>query len=195
MVNPIQIKETPTGRRHTGDTDKYSRILSIPLEPACKPSTSGNHTTPEAIYPFDARGIAKRLPPRGHLRCAGRLGAGETMRFCNDHDPLAAARPTPAALRRNRVHHLPAARARRDRHRFRQARLSVFRPRHPARSRGLRAGCRTVVIIVGVMRAGQPAVLVHHQQGPLAALAEQVGGDRDAVGDAGGAQAVAGVSA
>ena len=28
-----------------------------------------NHTTPEAIYPFDARGVAKRFPPRRHLRC------------------------------------------------------------------------------------------------------------------------------
>jgi uncharacterized protein (DUF2249 family) len=39
------------------------------------------HLTPEAIYPFDARGIAKRFRLES-------LRPGETMRFANDHDPL-----------------------------------------------------------------------------------------------------------
>ena len=44
------------------------------------------HLSPDAIYPFDARGVAKRfrMPP-----FSGRGGVyGETMRFINDHDPL-----------------------------------------------------------------------------------------------------------
>lgn len=51
-------------------------------------STTQLHVRPEQVYPFDARGIA------GHFRHAAIFGAldvlrpGETMRFCNDHDPL-----------------------------------------------------------------------------------------------------------
>ncbi len=44
-----------------------------------------NHTDPSAIYPFDARGIAKRFR---HAAIFDALQPGETMRFCNDHDPL-----------------------------------------------------------------------------------------------------------
>ena len=47
-----------------------------------------NHSTPEAIYPFDARGVAKRFR---HAAIFGALDSrtpGETMRFFNDHDPL-----------------------------------------------------------------------------------------------------------
>lgn len=47
-----------------------------------------NHTTPEAIYPFDARGIAKRFRHAAIFGALDALQAGETMRFCNDHDPL-----------------------------------------------------------------------------------------------------------
>jgi len=47
-----------------------------------------NHTTPEAIYPFDARGIAKRFRHAAIFGAIDSLQAGETMRFCNDHDPL-----------------------------------------------------------------------------------------------------------
>lgn len=46
------------------------------------------HTTPEAIYPFDARGIAKRFRHAAIFGALDALMAGETMRFCNDHDPL-----------------------------------------------------------------------------------------------------------
>jgi len=44
--------------------------------------------SPDAIYPFDARGVAKRFR---HAAIFGELDAlhpGETMRFVNDHDPL-----------------------------------------------------------------------------------------------------------
>jgi uncharacterized protein (DUF2249 family) len=47
-----------------------------------------NHTTPDAIYPFDARGIAKRFRHAAIFGALDALNAGETMRFVNDHDPL-----------------------------------------------------------------------------------------------------------
>jgi len=43
-----------------------------------------DRTTPDAIYPFDARGIAKR-PIFGAL---DPLKPGEHMRFVNDHNPI-----------------------------------------------------------------------------------------------------------
>jgi len=42
----------------------------------------------EAIYPFDARGIAKRFRHAAIFGALDALRAGETMRFVNDHDPL-----------------------------------------------------------------------------------------------------------
>lgn len=47
-----------------------------------------NHTTPEALYPFDARGVAKRFRHAAIFGALDSLHPGETMRFCNDHDPL-----------------------------------------------------------------------------------------------------------
>ncbi|MCX7164366.1 MAG: DUF2249 domain-containing protein [Betaproteobacteria bacterium] len=47
-----------------------------------------NHTTADAIYPFDARGIAKRFRHAAIFGALDALRAGETMRFVNDHDPL-----------------------------------------------------------------------------------------------------------
>ncbi|MBV2234827.1 MAG: DUF2249 domain-containing protein [Sterolibacterium sp.] len=47
-----------------------------------------NHTDPSAIYPFDARGIAKRFRHAAIFGALDALMAGETMRFCNDHDPI-----------------------------------------------------------------------------------------------------------
>lgn len=47
-----------------------------------------NHTNPEAIYPFDARGVAKRFRHAAIFGALDALRAGETMRFVNDHDPL-----------------------------------------------------------------------------------------------------------
>ena len=43
---------------------------------------------PGGIYPFDARGIAKRFRHAAFFGALDALRAGETMRFCNDHDPL-----------------------------------------------------------------------------------------------------------
>lgn len=47
-----------------------------------------DHTTPEAIYPFDARGVAKRFRHAAIFGALDSLHPGETMRFANDHDPL-----------------------------------------------------------------------------------------------------------
>jgi uncharacterized protein (DUF2249 family) len=46
------------------------------------------HLSPDAIYPFDARGIAKRFRHAAIFGAIDALRAGETMRFVNDHDPL-----------------------------------------------------------------------------------------------------------
>ncbi len=47
-----------------------------------------DHSTPEAIYPFDARGVAKRFRHAAIFGALDSLQPGETMRFANDHDPL-----------------------------------------------------------------------------------------------------------
>lgn len=46
------------------------------------------HLSPDAIYPFDARGIAKRFRHAAIFGALDALTKGETMRFVNDHDPL-----------------------------------------------------------------------------------------------------------
>lgn len=47
-----------------------------------------DHTDPSAIYPFDARGVAKRFRHAAIFGALDSLSPGETMRFCNDHDPI-----------------------------------------------------------------------------------------------------------
>lgn len=42
----------------------------------------------DGIYGFDARGIAKRFRHAAIFGALQSLHPGETMRFCNDHDPL-----------------------------------------------------------------------------------------------------------
>ncbi len=46
------------------------------------------HILPDQIYPFDARGIAKRFRHAAIFGALDALMPGETMRFVNDHDPL-----------------------------------------------------------------------------------------------------------
>ncbi len=45
-------------------------------------------TTPDMRYPFDARGVAKRFRHAAIFGALDSLNPGETMLFCNDHDPL-----------------------------------------------------------------------------------------------------------
>jgi uncharacterized protein (DUF2249 family) len=44
--------------------------------------------TAVAVYPFDARGVAKRFRHAAIFGALDALNPGETMRFYNDHDPL-----------------------------------------------------------------------------------------------------------
>ena len=46
------------------------------------------HLSVDAIYPFDARGIAKRFRHAAIFGALNALEPGETMAFFNDHDPL-----------------------------------------------------------------------------------------------------------
>jgi uncharacterized protein (DUF2249 family) len=47
-----------------------------------------SHLSADAIYPFDARGIAKRFRHAAIFGALDALQPGETMRFVNDHDPI-----------------------------------------------------------------------------------------------------------
>jgi uncharacterized protein (DUF2249 family) len=42
----------------------------------------------DAVYPFDARGVAKRFRHAAIFGAIKALHPGETMRFINDHDPI-----------------------------------------------------------------------------------------------------------
>ncbi len=46
------------------------------------------HLQTDQLYVFDARGIAKRFRHAAIFGALDALRPGETMRFCNDHDPL-----------------------------------------------------------------------------------------------------------
>lgn len=46
------------------------------------------HLSPSAVYPFDARSVAKRFRHAAIFGALDALQPGETMRFVNDHDPL-----------------------------------------------------------------------------------------------------------
>lgn len=46
------------------------------------------HLQADQLYHFDARGIAKRFRHAAIFGALDALNPGETMRFCNDHDPL-----------------------------------------------------------------------------------------------------------
>lgn len=46
------------------------------------------HLRADQLYPFDARGVAKRFRHAAIFGALDALRPGETMRFCNDHDPL-----------------------------------------------------------------------------------------------------------
>jgi uncharacterized protein (DUF2249 family) len=81
----IRIKET---KRLDGDNSGPLPIRQATPGAHMQPIHVCNHTTPEALYPFDARGIAKRFRHAAIFGALDALMPGETMRFCNDHDPL-----------------------------------------------------------------------------------------------------------
>jgi uncharacterized protein (DUF2249 family) len=45
-------------------------------------------SAPDGVYPFDARGIARRFRHAAIFGALEALRPGEIMRFYNDHDPL-----------------------------------------------------------------------------------------------------------
>ncbi|MFA7387698.1 MAG: DUF2249 domain-containing protein [Thiohalobacteraceae bacterium] len=51
-------------------------------------SESQLHILSEQVYPFDARGVAKRFRHAAIFGALDALQPGETMRFTNDHDPI-----------------------------------------------------------------------------------------------------------
>jgi uncharacterized protein (DUF2249 family) len=51
-------------------------------------TSAHGHTTEDAIYPFDARGVARRFRHAAIFGALDSLQPGETMRFVNDHDPI-----------------------------------------------------------------------------------------------------------
>lgn len=51
-------------------------------------NTPHMHLLASQVYPFDARGIAKRFRHAAIFGALDALGPGETMQFVNDHDPL-----------------------------------------------------------------------------------------------------------
>ena len=46
------------------------------------------HVLADRVYPFDARGIAKRFRHAAIFGALDAIQPGDTMRFVNDHDPL-----------------------------------------------------------------------------------------------------------
>jgi len=52
------------------------------------PETLHRQLSPDAIHPFDARGVAKRFRHAAIFGALDVLNPGEAMRFVNDHDPL-----------------------------------------------------------------------------------------------------------
>jgi uncharacterized protein (DUF2249 family) len=51
-------------------------------------SSAHLHLQADKLYPFDARGIAKRFRHAAIFGALDALAPGETMRFRNDHDPI-----------------------------------------------------------------------------------------------------------
>ena len=51
-------------------------------------ATGHLHLQTDQLYPFDARGVAKRFRHSAIFGALDALRPGETMRFYNDHDPL-----------------------------------------------------------------------------------------------------------
>ena len=60
-------------------------MATIPLQPVGMPH---DHSRTDAIYGFDARGVAKRFRHAAIFGALDSLQPGETMRFVNDHDPI-----------------------------------------------------------------------------------------------------------
>jgi uncharacterized protein (DUF2249 family) len=87
-VIPIRIKEMVKGSGQNRSLMPSRHAFSGAHMQTIHAVHSCDHSTPEALYPFDARGIAKRFRHAAIFGALDALQVGETMRFCNDHDPL-----------------------------------------------------------------------------------------------------------
>ena len=72
----IQINCPWNGILHAGIPDTERAAMTDLVSP------------PQQVYPFDARGIGRRFRHAAIFGALDALQPGETMRFCNDHDPL-----------------------------------------------------------------------------------------------------------
>ncbi len=112
----------------------------------------------DAVHPFDARGVAKRFRHAAIFGALRSLNAGETMRFVNDHDPLAAARATAASLRRSIGYPLRPSRAGRNRDRFPGARLTRLTPFFTMKLTAFTDySLRVLIYLARSPRAGRPS--------------------------------------
>jgi uncharacterized protein (DUF2249 family) len=87
-VIPIRIKETVAADGQNRSLMPSRHAFSGAHMQTIHPVHSCDQPTAAALYPFDARGIAKRFRHAAIFGALDALQAGETMRFCNDHDPL-----------------------------------------------------------------------------------------------------------
>lgn len=88
MVIPIRIKEMAKTDGQNRSLMPSRHTFSGAHMQTIHAAHSCAHPTAEALYPFDARGIAKRFRHAAIFGALDALQVGETMRFCNDHDPL-----------------------------------------------------------------------------------------------------------
>src|SRR5450756_407873 len=75
------------GSRHDSHTVRYVTYTFQSKEPKMTHACS-NTISSDMRYPFDARGVAKRFRHAAIFGALDSLNPGETMSFCNDHDPL-----------------------------------------------------------------------------------------------------------
>ena len=76
-------------RSHETTLVPGAKTLDNPFAQAPEHRPTGHlHLSPDAVYVFDARGIAKRFRHAAIFGALDALHPGETMRFANDHDPL-----------------------------------------------------------------------------------------------------------
>ncbi|MFZ1693598.1 MAG: DUF2249 domain-containing protein, partial [Flavobacteriales bacterium] len=94
---PKKLAQDPPDRhvRCMNPSHHFSRLEPTHRVEPFSPSHQGAfmsqahlHLSPDAIYPFDARGVAKRFRHAAIFGALDSLQPGETMRFANDHDPL-----------------------------------------------------------------------------------------------------------
>ena len=75
----------PPGTLHLPSS--YSRLLIYFISTIMTQDASLPMFDPH-VYQFDARGVSKRFRHAAIFGALSALQPGETMRFCNDHDPL-----------------------------------------------------------------------------------------------------------